>query len=102
MIVHDNKFSMGGIPLDFIYRSPLPHIGSFFGEERLFFLNLSCKLCWAILFFHPVTASYPSFRLGEEIISGAQRVHVADFLAEQAASKGIDVRTISTYIDSFR
>lgn len=40
--------------------------------------------------------------LGEEIISGAQRVHVPDFLAERAQACGIDVKTISTYIDSFR
>lgn len=46
--------------------------------------------------------SFDVFIRGEEIISGAQRVHVADFLAERAASLGIDVRTISTYIDSFR
>lgn len=40
--------------------------------------------------------------LGEEIISGAQRVHVPEFLEQRAAACGIDVKTISTYIDSFR
>lgn len=40
--------------------------------------------------------------LGEEIISGAQRIHVPEFLAERAQACGIDVGTISTYIDSFR
>ena len=39
---------------------------------------------------------------GEEIISGAQRVHVPEFLEERAKACGIDVKTISTYIDSFR
>ncbi|KAL8053473.1 hypothetical protein ABFX02_05G074100 [Erythranthe guttata] len=41
---------------------------------------------------------------GEEIISGGQRVHVADLLRERAQACGIDVtsKTISTYIDSFR
>lgn len=39
---------------------------------------------------------------GEEIISGAQRVHVPEFLAKRAEECGIDVKTISTYIDSFR
>ncbi|CAL5398574.1 unnamed protein product [Camellia sinensis] len=38
---------------------------------------------------------------GEEIISGAQRVHVPEFLATRAEACGIDVKTISTYIDSF-
>ncbi|KAF5743416.1 putative aspartyl-tRNA synthetase [Tripterygium wilfordii] len=46
--------------------------------------------------------SFDVFIRGEEIISGAQRVHVPDFLAERAQAFGIDVSTISTYIDSFR
>ncbi|GAV63646.1 tRNA-synt_2 domain-containing protein/tRNA_anti domain-containing protein [Cephalotus follicularis] len=46
--------------------------------------------------------SFDVFIRGEEIISGAQRVHVPDFLAERAQACGIDVNTISTYIDSFR
>ncbi|THF93958.1 hypothetical protein TEA_002027 [Camellia sinensis var. sinensis] len=41
----------------------------------------------------------PAYR--EEIISGAQRVHVPEFLATRAEACGIDVKTISTYIDSF-
>lgn len=40
--------------------------------------------------------------LGEEIISGAQRVHVPELLRERAQARGIDVETISTYVDSFR
>ncbi|XP_057987428.1 aspartate--tRNA ligase 2, cytoplasmic-like isoform X1 [Hevea brasiliensis] len=39
---------------------------------------------------------------GEEIISGAQRVHVPELLEERAKACGIDVNTITTYIDSFR
>ncbi|KAL0297411.1 UNVERIFIED_CONTAM: Aspartate--tRNA ligase 2, cytoplasmic [Sesamum radiatum] len=46
--------------------------------------------------------SFDVFIRGEEIISGAQRVHVPEFLTERAQSLGIDVKTISTYIDSFR
>ncbi|XP_057958885.1 aspartate--tRNA ligase 2, cytoplasmic [Malania oleifera] len=46
--------------------------------------------------------SFDVFIRGEEIISGAQRVHVPEFLEERAKSCGIDVKTISTYIDSFR
>jgi len=40
--------------------------------------------------------------IGEEIISGAQRIHVPGLLAKRAAECGIDVSTISTYIESFR
>lgn len=46
--------------------------------------------------------SFDVFIRGEEIISGAQRVHVPEFLAERAEACGIEVKTISTYIDSFR
>ncbi|XP_028779365.1 aspartate--tRNA ligase 2, cytoplasmic [Neltuma alba] len=46
--------------------------------------------------------SFDVFIRGEEIISGAQRIHVPEFLEKRAAACGIDVRTISTYIDSFR
>ena len=40
--------------------------------------------------------------IGEEIISGAQRVHLPELLTRRAKECGIDVKTISTYIDSFR
>lgn len=40
--------------------------------------------------------------IGEEIISGAQRVHLPELLTKRAEECGIDVKTISTYIDSFR
>ncbi|CAL0317474.1 unnamed protein product [Lupinus luteus] len=46
--------------------------------------------------------SFDVFIRGEEIISGAQRVHKPDLLEERAVACGIDVKTISTYIDSFR
>ncbi|KAI9107041.1 hypothetical protein K1719_022569 [Acacia pycnantha] len=46
--------------------------------------------------------SFDVFIRGEEIISGAQRVHKAEFLEKRAVACGIDVKTIATYIDSFR
>lgn len=46
--------------------------------------------------------SFDVFIRGEEIISGAQRVHIPELLATRAEACGIDVNTISTYIDSFR
>ncbi|XP_047322277.1 LOW QUALITY PROTEIN: aspartate--tRNA ligase 2, cytoplasmic-like [Impatiens glandulifera] len=46
--------------------------------------------------------SFDVFIRGEEIISGAQRVHVPEFLETRAKACGIEVSTITTYIDSFR
>ncbi|GJP45857.1 hypothetical protein CLOM_g5200 [Closterium sp. NIES-68] len=48
------------------------------------------------------TNSFDVFIRGEEILSGAQRIHDADFLARRATECGIDVKTIAPYIDSFR
>jgi hypothetical protein len=39
---------------------------------------------------------------GEEIISGAQRVHTPELLRKRAIECGIDASTISSYIESFR
>uniref|UniRef100_A0A7N2RES3 aspartate--tRNA ligase n=1 Tax=Quercus lobata TaxID=97700 RepID=A0A7N2RES3_QUELO len=46
--------------------------------------------------------SFDVFIRGEEIISGAQRVHIPDFLAERAQALGIDVQSISTYVEFFQ
>ncbi|XP_043721497.1 aspartate--tRNA ligase 2, cytoplasmic-like [Telopea speciosissima] len=46
--------------------------------------------------------SFDVFIRGEEIISGAQRVHIPELLTTRAEARGIDVKTITTYIDSFR
>ncbi|KAL6888647.1 hypothetical protein ACP4OV_009673 [Aristida adscensionis] len=48
------------------------------------------------------SCSFDVFVRGEEIISGAQRVHVPELLTKQAEARGIDVSTISSYINSFR
>ncbi|KAJ1277852.1 hypothetical protein BS78_04G034800 [Paspalum vaginatum] len=48
------------------------------------------------------SCSFDVFVRGEEIISGAQRVHVPELLEAQAAARGIDVGTIASYIDAFR
>lgn len=48
------------------------------------------------------TCSYDVFMRGEEIISGAQRIHDPELLAERAKFKGIPVETIKDYIDSFK
>ncbi|XP_057546833.1 aspartate--tRNA ligase 2, cytoplasmic [Amaranthus tricolor] len=46
--------------------------------------------------------SFDVFIRGEEIISGAQRVHDPEFLTKRAEACGIEVKTIATYIDSFK
>ena len=47
------------------------------------------------------TCSYDVFMRGEEIISGAQRIHEPELLSKRATEKGLDVETIKDYIDSF-
>jgi len=46
--------------------------------------------------------SYDMFMRGEEILSGAQRIHDAKFLEERAKVHGVELSTIAAYIDSFR
>lgn len=46
--------------------------------------------------------SYDMFMRGEEILSGAQRIHDPEFLTERAKIKGLNLTDIKSYIDSFR
>lgn len=46
--------------------------------------------------------SYDVFIRGEEIVSGAQRVHDFDLLVQRAQSHNIPLNTIQSYIDAFR
>ena len=46
--------------------------------------------------------SYDIYMRGEEICSGAQRIHDADMLAANAIRKGIEPATIAAYIEAFR
>jgi len=46
--------------------------------------------------------SYDMFMRGEEILSGAQRIHDADFLTERARHHGVALDTIASYIECFR
>ena len=48
------------------------------------------------------TNSYDFFMRGEEITSGAQRVHDPVMLAERAKSLGIPVESIKDYIEAFK
>jgi len=46
--------------------------------------------------------SYDMFMRGEEILSGAQRIHDPEFLIARAKIHGVELDTITSYIDSFR
>ncbi|XP_066151010.1 aspartate--tRNA ligase, cytoplasmic [Euwallacea fornicatus] len=46
--------------------------------------------------------SYDMFMRGEEILSGAQRIHDRLLLTERAKHHGIDISTIASYIDAFK
>lgn len=46
--------------------------------------------------------SYDMFMRGEEILSGAQRIHDPEFLVERAKHHGIDITKIAAYIEAFR
>jgi len=48
------------------------------------------------------TNSYDFFMRGEEITSGAQRIHDPEFLAERATAHQIPIPTIQEYIDAFK
>jgi len=39
---------------------------------------------------------------GEEILSGAQRIHDAHFLCEKMRSKGVDPESMKDYVNAFR
>jgi aspartyl-tRNA synthetase len=49
-----------------------------------------------------VSNSYDFFIRGEEILSGAQRIHDSAMLAKRAEECGIKVETIQAYVDSFK
>ena len=46
--------------------------------------------------------SYDFFMRGEEILSGAQRIHDPAFLAERMKAAGINPDDMSGYLDAFK
>ncbi|OXB70950.1 UNVERIFIED_CONTAM: hypothetical protein H355_006190 [Colinus virginianus] len=52
--------------------------------------------------FQEFSNSYDFFMRTEEIISGAQRIHDAEFLTKRCVDCGVPPSSIQTYIDSFR
>ena len=49
-----------------------------------------------------LTNSYDIYLRGEEIVSGAQRIHDAKLLLEVAKSKGVDLSPVQPYLDAFK
>ena len=49
-----------------------------------------------------LTNSYDIYLRGEEIVSGAQRIHDPKMLLRVAKSKGVDLTPVQTYVDSFK
>lgn len=49
-----------------------------------------------------VVNSYDFFMRGEEILSGAQRIHDPEFLTERIKSLGMNPDELKDYIDAFR
>jgi aspartyl-tRNA synthetase len=46
--------------------------------------------------------SYDFFMRGEEILSGAQRIHDPSLLSEKMRAKGVDPDSMKAYVDAFR
>lgn len=46
--------------------------------------------------------SYDFFLRGEEIMSGAQRIHDPELLTKSAQARGVPPSSIQAYIDSFK
>lgn len=55
-----------------------------------------------LTFLQSLSNSYDFFMRGEEILSGAQRVHDATFLAEKMKEKGVEPDSMRSYMDAFR
>ena len=54
------------------------------------------------LFLQGYSNSYDIMMRGEEILSGAQRIHDPEMLIERAKAHGIPLEQIESYIDCFR
>lgn len=49
-----------------------------------------------------ISNSYDFFMRGEEILSGAQRIHDPQMLCEKMRSKGVDPESMKDYVNAFR
>uniref|UniRef100_A0A665UYK9 Aspartate--tRNA ligase, cytoplasmic n=1 Tax=Echeneis naucrates TaxID=173247 RepID=A0A665UYK9_ECHNA len=73
-------------------------------NEKLLGRLVKEKVCSLIIHYlmSKYSNSYDMFMRGEEILSGAQRIHNAQLLTERAIHHQIDLEKIKAYIDSFR
>jgi aspartyl-tRNA synthetase len=55
-----------------------------------------------IIYFQTLSNSYDFFMRGEEILSGAQRIHDPALLADKMRSKGVEPDSMKAYLDAFR
>jgi aspartyl/asparaginyl-tRNA synthetase len=67
---------------------------------RIFFPR--CRVLSHLLRVQELSNSYDFFMRGEEILSGAQRIHDATLLSEKMRSKGVDPESMKGYVDGFR
>eukprot|EP00986_Skeletonema_menzelii_P008933 scaffold3927_cov152-Skeletonema_menzelii.AAC.6 len=103
-------FIMDKYPLDVrpFYTMPDPNVSISYTQHPHPFSvvptlpNLSCLPTSNHLQNPKLSNSYDVFIRGQEILSGAQRVHEPELLVERARAWGIDVETIASYVDSFR
>jgi aspartyl-tRNA synthetase len=49
-----------------------------------------------------VSNSYDLFIRGEEIVSGAQRIHDVELLTKRATEMGVPIPSIQSYVDAFK
>lgn len=64
----------------------------------------ACPFIIIILHFQnlKLSNSYDFFIRGQEILSGAQRIHEPSMIEERAKAHGIDLADIESYVNSFR
>ena len=55
-----------------------------------------------IPYLQTLSNSYDFFMRGEEILSGAQRIHDSTLLSEKMREKGVDPDEMKAYVDAFR
>ena len=89
------------------YTMPDPNVSMYLIVSCLHMLVYNMCLTVGLMFTKylqnpKLSNSYDIFIRGQEILSGAQRVHEPKLIEERAAAWGIDVETIASYVDSFR
>jgi aspartyl-tRNA synthetase len=103
-------FFMDKYPLSVrpFYTMPDPNVRELFHliNWRLYnntYCLTSCARLGRLSWKNPkLSNSYDFFIRGQEILSGAQRIHDPDLLEERAKGLGINIKDIESYVNSFR